>query len=131
MTQARTIPTESQLKSCTCLWPHCPWSNREAELGLSAAGNVGLVLAGSLAALLIWSASSHGALPYGLVDLGLLCLVGIFVVGALVATPRARKARAEAGRASTATAHARAPGFAIDYRANTVFLTVLHDLSEH
>jgi hypothetical protein len=131
MAQARTIPSEGQLKSCQCLWPHCPWSTREAEFGLSAGGNVGLVLAGSLAALLIWSASSHGALPYGLVDLGLLCLVGALVTGAFAAAPRARKARAEADRGSKATARARAPEFRIDRRSNTVVLTVLHDLAEH
>jgi hypothetical protein len=102
MTHERGIPSETPVQSCRCPWPQCPWSSQEAELGVGAAGNLGLALAGLLAAMLIWSASRHGALPYGPADLGLLLVVAAFVATALLVKSPARKTtRAVQGRTST------------------------------
>lgn len=102
MTHERSIQSEAEVRSYECLGPRCPWATDQAQPSAGAAENVGLALAGSLAAVLIWSASSHGALPYGPADLGLLLLVGALVTAILLVTSPARKrTRAAQGREST------------------------------
>jgi len=100
MTHASTIPIESAARRCQCLESQSLRSTAGPDRGLGVVANCWLVLALSLAGILIWSGSSHGAWRYGAADLGFLLVGSAFGIGALRFASRAWMKRAYGARQS-------------------------------